>query len=648
MGPVGRPRRRLSPSSQGAAAHAARLAGLPPGEVLAAVVVAWAGAHRLDPQCFGPLGRVPPDRRGVPTGVGRTGWDAHASSSTEWTGAWAAGLVADDLGELHQALLEPEHRRRQGVHYTPAEVADEVVALAWGRWDEAHDELPRSVCDPACGGGAFLLAVARSLRARGLSPAEVLSRLYGIDVDALAVGVTVAALSMWAVSEGGVPPPVLPAVVAGDALDATVAWSDGGAAPDLVVGNPPFAGQLARHTARRAGADVRARRQLGRPAGYADTAALFLDRALGEVSEGGLVALVQPLSLLAARDTAPIRERSDPHLRDLWVPGKALFAASVHVCVPVLRRGDGGAGHPTDPAADDTVTVHAAVPPRGAGRVARARLEHHGGWAPLWACAAGVPVVDLSGRGTLGEWCSVTAGFRDEFYGLADLVEEARLDEHGRPTAAPGQARVVTAGLVDWAGDGWGRRAARIAGRTFVAPVVDVAAVRRSRSDRLAAVVEHRRRPKVVVAVQTRVVEALVDDVGDLWPSVPLVSVSPEPHRAVPAVDGLDEPTRRWMAATALLAPPVTAWALLESGGTARSPGAVKLSARQVRRVPLPLDPVTWREAAGLLRSGTEGGATAPDRSLTLRVGELLTAAHRLDGATEAAVLEWWADRLGR
>ena len=74
----------------------------------------------------------------------------------------------------------------------------------------------------------------------------------------------------------------------------------------------------------------------------------------------------------------------------------------------------------------------------------------------------------------------------------------------------------------------------------------------------------------------------------------------------------------------------VSAWALTEFGGTALSPGAIKLAARHLRDIPLPPDERRWREGAILLERGE-----------VARAAEVLNAAH---GGTDA-VFEWWARR---
>ena len=114
----------------------------------------------------------------------------------------------------------------------------------------------------------------------------------------------------------------------------------------------------------------------------------------------------------------------------------------------------------------------------------------------------------------------------------------------------------------------------------------------------LAAWATDRRVPKVVVATQTRIVEAAVDTEGTWWPSVPTIAVAP---RAGAAAD-------LWSLAAVLSAPPVSAWALGHYGGTALSGDAIKLSARQILDIPLPADPEAWAEGAVAARAAHDAG----------------------------------------
>jgi predicted RNA methylase len=556
------------------------------------------------------------------------------------------------LGRLHQAMLGDEHRHRNGVHYTPAPTAVALVALALDGLEGAvAGEGPR-VCDPSCGGGVFLLAVADRLVAAGASPADALSTLAGIDLDPLAVEVTRAALVLWGAMRGlhgdelvAVARQVARSVVVGDAL--AERWPGEGSLA-AVVGNPPFGGQLARSTARdRAGSDAARALLGGSAAGYADTAGLFLVRAVAASAPGARVVLVQPLSFLGARDAGAVRRRLTDHavLESVWLAGERLFGASVDVCAPVLRV----AGPLAVPDVGAAVVIRRGGEVEVVAEVATERLDRAGSWAPVVAAATGVPAVDLSGREVLGAWARATAGFRDEFYALAPFVVDrpdlaSRSDRPGLAPMPEGSARLITAGLVEPAHVVWGRRTTRLAGQRLTAPVVRLGALRAwaegpDGDRRLAAWADARLRPKVVVATQTRVVEAALDDDGDWWPSVPVVSVVLDAEH--------DDTHHRLLALAALTAPPVSAWAAERSGGTALTPQALKLSAKQVLEVPLPVDRDLWEQGAAELALVAATVEAAARRHHLLEAGRLLTAAHRLPPDEAEAVLTWWADRAG-
>jgi hypothetical protein len=155
---------------------------------------------------------------------------------------------------------------------------------------------------------------------------------------------------------------------------------------------------------------------------------------------------------------------------------------------------------------------------------------------------------------------------------------------------------VVTSGLVDPGRLAWGERPARIGGRAFTRPSVDPGAL----EGRVAAWVEARLVPKVLVATQTRVLEAAADPEGRFVPLTPVLAVTPQ------------HPDDVWRIAAALTSPIVTAWALRTFGGAALSGDAVKLSARQVLDAPLPTDTGAWDAATAALRAGdVDGCATA-------------------------------------
>lgn len=469
-------------------------------------------------------------------------------------------------------MRSPSTRRELGAFYTPPDVADGLVERA------LPPGAPR-VCDPACGDGAFLLAAARQLEARGIDRTTIArDLLWGIDVDADAVTAARAAITEWA----GVDPDGH--LIVGDGL----AHRDWHGTFDAVIGNPPFLNQLEDATVRR---DPHRWSDLTGP--YADTAFLFLLAGLDLVRSGGRVALIQPQSLVAARDARAIRDAMEERaaLVAMWTCDDVVFDAAVRVCAPVLVAG----------------ARHARTVRRWTGRgFAAARAAQVDGDTWSAALARDIPPVELDHTGTLGELATATAGFRQQFYGLAPYVLD--LEEGDLP-------RLVTCGVVDPGRCTWGAREVRFAGRRWRHPRVDVARIeplslRRWVGERLV--------PKVVLATQTRVLEAAADVDGAWVPSTPVIAV----HAA---------PDDLFAVAAVLSAPPVSAWAAARYAGVALAADAIKLSARQVLDVPLPPDSGCWGEAAIALRDGD-----------LVAAGALMTTAY---GADEA-VFDWWRSRL--
>jgi hypothetical protein len=541
--------------------------------------------------------------------------------------SWATALAdvtrdqaPDAVGSLYEGGLSADHKRAGGVVYTPRPVADGLMAAAVDRVPAA---LARTwtIVDPSCGGGAFLLAAARWLARAGVDPGEVVAeRVGGVDVDPGAVAVSEAALVLWAALESGhVPDRGVPGLVVGDALLVPELLHRAGRHPDLVIGNPPFLGQLAeatRHDADRRAALKRVWGALVR--GYTDSAALFLVAGRRAVAPAGRVVLVQPLSVLGARDAGPARAAAvdGARLHGMWVAPERVFEAAVRTCAPVIaldhdkdgivRRWSGPDVTPIDPVPADPGS---------------ARGEQ---WAGLVVDVLGVPRVDLRAPaadrpGVVGDLATATAGFRDQYYGLAPFVCEA---PGGHDLDVARFAPLITVGMIDPGRHRWAATPFRFAGRRWLRPVVDLAALRAEAPD-LARWVDARRQPKILVATQTRVIEAVADRTGVLVPSVPVISVEPFDLADVSRI------------AAALTAPPASAWAFRETAGTARSADAVKLAARQVLAVPLPTIDASWHAATAAL-DAHELAAFAS------------AAAEAYGLAPDHPVVGWWLARLPR
>jgi hypothetical protein len=520
--------------------------------------------------------------------------------------AAVGGPSGEALASVLEAVTPPAQRRVNGLHVTPAWLADELVALALDGVATRPDEL--TICDPACGGGAFLLSAARALHARGVPRDCAVRQVWGADVDPVGLAAAEVALVLWA----GEPPPPGHLVVGDPLLTGLRLWPTvppGGFG--AVVGNPPFLNQLGRTTVRSAAETGRLRQRFGEAVQpYTDTAWLFLLLGCELASDGGRVTLIQPMSLVAARDAAVVREALSDHaeLRHLWVePGRS-FAAGVKVCAPVLeirrsRTREGGVGST---------------------------------WADRLADAIGIPrVVVGPARGAvpvprLGERATVLAGFRDEYYGLVPLVREA---EKAASAGLPGDGErpLVTAGVIDWGRCVWGGRPSRFAKQMWAAPVVDLDQPGHQADDEVAqAAARWVRRtavPKIVVATQTRVVEAAVDVAGCWVPSVPTLAVLPE------------HPDDLWPLAAALAAPTATAWLLRRAPETGLSRGALKIAARDLADLPLPVDATAWEAATAALQTYV--------REPTSNHVETFARAAGAAYAAPESLVDWWRRRLG-
>ncbi|UDY36788.1 N-6 DNA methylase [Dermatobacter hominis] len=517
--------------------------------------------------------------------------------------------------ERHASSQPATRRRALGSHATPAPLARTLVDVAL-----AHlGRTPRLVVDPACGAGSFLLAAADALVARGVPPDEVVrDRLAGCDVDPQAIAHGRDALCRWA-EEHGVRGPATPRLLEHDALLEETPFTG---RADLVVGNPPFLAQRTADTARDGDRRAALRDRFGDLGPYVDDAAAFLLVGVEQLAPGGVSLMIQPQSVLSARDATAVRSQLLDRcaLVALWADDARHFDADVDVCAPVVRRG---------PVDTTEVELRWGAEGRPVGSVA---VPGAPSWGPLLAAATGVPgAVDPlpAGGRTIGDVAEVTAGFRDEFYALAAAARVA-----GEPGWDGSSARLVTVGMIDACRlDTATPR--RLGGRRVSEPRLDRAALEAT-APRVAAWVGARAVPKVLVATQTKVPEAVADPVGDLVPVTPVVTVEPGPSAEVDV----------WHLAAALSAPTVAAAVAGTHAGSGLSLGAVRLSAASVRALPLPIDGAAWSEGAAIARD-LHREPPGPERTRALRrLGAAMVRAH---GAGEdLALLDWWCERADR
>jgi SAM-dependent methyltransferase len=414
-----------------------------------------------------------------------------------------------------------------------------------------------TVLDPACGDGRFLVAAAARLAAAG-----AVAELSGVDIDAAAVRACRRAVS-------GAPGVVAARVDHADALGRE--W--GSARFDVVIGNPPFLSQLATATTR-----GRASPFGGGP--YADAAAEFLALAVCLARpDGGRVGLVLPQSILGSRDAAAVRADVDRRAALVWSwwEPRRVFDAQVHVCALAFELGDG------------------ATAPRRRP------------WSKVVADALGVPPVPLLATvGTVGDRARFSADFRAQYYGLVPAV-----DDHA---AGP---PFVTSGLIDPARCRWGERVVTFAGRRFARPRVErsrLAPDMRRWADRLMV-------PKVLVANQTRVIEAVADAAGSWLPGVPVITARPATAAGA------------WPVAAVLTSPVASAWAWHRAAGTGLSARTVRLGPRWLAELPWPAGPLA--PAVEALRDGDVGAC-----------GAAVDDAFEVSGDDASGLWRWWRAQL--
>lgn len=294
--------------------------------------------------------------------------------------SWAPLPRAHFLGQLLDAwqAIEAEvdrgkrlsEKKKWGSYFTPPDLARQVVRSSWAVLQERVIWEPR-ICDPAMGGGAFLLEAAAAWRAttgeRGVAPEETEARLWGLlhGVDRSSLAVAVAEVALYLFFEGrqpfqhphlkqgdallGAPPSwgcqsmgqeesvVLPSGYRGFCFNKQFPHIQTGF--DWVVGNPPwvaFQGRAARplDPALR---DYYRRRYVAFR-GYPTLQSLFVQRA-AEIAPQGVLSLLVPSSLSDLAGYEQMRgqlEQSHAPCEPLEEYGEDAFSGVVQPCFALI------------------------------------------------------------------------------------------------------------------------------------------------------------------------------------------------------------------------------------------------------------------------------------------------------------------------
>jgi adenine-specific DNA-methyltransferase len=198
------------------------------------------------------------------------------------------------ISVTYTAMLPDEMRSRLGAYYTPPPLAERLVAMATSagvNWKTCR------VLDPACGGGAFLSAVAGSMvgaighahAARTI--ASIGRRLRGFEIDPYAAWLSQTFLEARLMPLCLQARQRLPIVVEVCDTLLTKEPIDRAEHYDLVIGNPPY-GRISLV------AEVRERYKRSLY-GHANLYGVFTDLAIRFARTGGVIAYVTPTSFLA-------------------------------------------------------------------------------------------------------------------------------------------------------------------------------------------------------------------------------------------------------------------------------------------------------------------------------------------------------------
>ena len=203
-------------------------------------------------------------------------------SPSEWREKLAVCLDGEPHRVLRERVPQPE-LRQQGAYFTGTKLARRVATAATG-----GSEIAPVYHDPACGAGDLLLAIARKLPRQRSFPATLKAwgaQLSGCDLSADFVRLAKARLTLLAAQRCRVRPPldsaasddVFPKIVVADSLASSRCW----AGADVIVMNPPFGYTSAPADCTWA-------------TGRVNTAALFVDRAIQQLSNGVRIVALLP------------------------------------------------------------------------------------------------------------------------------------------------------------------------------------------------------------------------------------------------------------------------------------------------------------------------------------------------------------------
>jgi len=262
-------------------------------------------------------------------------------------GEKAASLLGEITGDAsdyaicsaYALLIGRDRRKRLSAYFTPP-------ALAAAATKAAEQFLARSneatALDPACGGGSFLVPIARLLVATEIARGATVQRacerslpkLRGLEIDPGLATLSRRLLKRMLHREHGFNGARIPKIVR-RAYSLAIELQD---RYDLIVGNPPYG-----KVGRAAGVKLGAMGGLANLGGHTNLYGLFLLRALDWLRPGGGLVFILPTSFVAGPYFSGLRQeilsRAEVVRIDLHEQREDLFIDAIQdVCLLVLRR----------------------------------------------------------------------------------------------------------------------------------------------------------------------------------------------------------------------------------------------------------------------------------------------------------------------
>jgi len=226
---------------------------------------------------------------------------AEAGADTAAVLVSAATMPWPELAALYPSLLAPAQRKQHGTWFTSEALANPTVARALAPLLHEGPASDLRIVDPAVGGGSFLIAALRELRAAGLATADAIACLHGVDLDSTAAAL--ATLALWSTSE-------LPAdallTIAENVRQGNGLLDLSAGTFDAVITNPPWETMQASPEELARAAHLRGHfAHQGKGKIY--TYRLFVERSHQLLRHGGRFGLIVPASLWFDREALPLR-----------------------------------------------------------------------------------------------------------------------------------------------------------------------------------------------------------------------------------------------------------------------------------------------------------------------------------------------------